>query len=67
MTNAEIYLTDDEKRKVWDCVHTIEDRLNAITFELMNNKSYKGYIADKIEPICNDSEVIRRVCRNDKC
>lgn len=65
MTNAEIYLTDDEKMKVMDCVHTIEDRLTAITYELMNDKSYKGYIAEKIEPICNDSEVIRRVCEGD--
>lgn len=65
MTNALIYLTDDEKRKVWDCVHTIEDRLNAITYELMNNKSCRGYITEKIELICNDSEVIRRVCRGD--
>ena len=54
-------LTNEEKRRIKGCVETIIDSAMAIKNELENTNSFKGYILEKVEPICWDSNCIKSI------
>lgn len=57
-------MNEEERKKIIDCIRTIDDKLNAIKLEVFppNNKPYKGYILEKAKPILNNIQVIISMC-----
>lgn len=57
------HLTDEQKVKAYSCAKNIQDQLVAILNELLNEKSYKGYLKEKLEIIENDTKCILSMCK----
>lgn len=55
------WLDEDEKIRAKMCVANIKDNLEAIETELGKDMSYRSYLLEKVEPICWDSNVIKRL------
>lgn len=55
------WLDENEKRRAKICVDNIKDKIEAIENELNKKFSYRSYIAEKIESVCWDSNVIKRI------
>lgn len=59
-------MSEEERKKIINCISTIDDKLNAIKLEVFppHNKPYKGYILEKAKPILNDIQVIISMCES---
>lgn len=55
------WLDEKEKERAKLCVVNIKDKIEAIENELNKEFSYRSYITEKIESICWDSNVIKRI------
>lgn len=52
------YLEGYNISRAKDCAYNIQDKLNAITNELEQEKPYKGYLKEKLESILHDTECL---------
>lgn len=59
-------MSEEERKKIIDCIRTIDDKLNAIKLEVFppSNEPYKEYILEKAKPILNDIQVIISMCES---
>lgn len=58
------YLVKEEIERAIGCLSVIQDNLNAIRTELMvNEKPYKNYLREKIQPCLNDILVLNEMCK----
>lgn len=58
-------LTNLEKERMKDCAFNIDDKTQAIKYELFKEDSYKGYILEKAQSILNDIKVIINICKGE--
>lgn len=59
-------MNEEERKKIIDCIRTIDDKLNAIKLEVFppSYEPYKEYILEKAKPILNDIQVIISICES---
>lgn len=61
------YLSEEEKNSAMYAVENIEDKLNAVRTELATkDKSYKGYLLEKLDSIYYDVKYLINICKREE-